>query len=231
MTSAIILTDLSLDVLAEMANEAGSQVEGFARKTVESADRAGRYLLAAKEQVGHGKWSSWLRANWMWSQRSAQQYMLIAESNAQNSALLKDANSVSEALKLISCESAEKKPKPVVQIESTIPAYTTPDVSPVVPLPAKAETERGEDQSPPASRKASRSESESGKDSERSSQVVEKKAAEVIAAPSETRSEFEYAKAIERLNRVVRSELDKWPDEHRAEAVAWVKTIIEEYDV
>jgi hypothetical protein len=57
------------------------------------------------------------------------------------------------------------------------------------------------------------------------------KAAEVISRPSESRSEFEYAKAIERLNRAVRSELDKWPDEHRAEAVAWVKTIIEEYDV
>jgi hypothetical protein len=110
--------------------------------------------------------------------------MQIAESNARNSALLKDAKSVSSALRLITDESMQRKAieEPQAEVPEPQPSYPTPDASPVVPVPAKQETGRGADPAPSVSRKASRSESESGKDSDCSPQVP---AVEVVAVKTE----------------------------------------------
>lgn len=122
MSKALILAEIPLDVLAEMANAAGENVESCVRKTVEAADQAGRFLLEAKSRISHGEWSSWLKTNWLWSARSAQQYMSISESKAQNAALLESASSIREALAIIA---EERNPKRI-EVVAVTPADTAP---------------------------------------------------------------------------------------------------------
>ncbi len=98
------LDGIPLETLAEMANEAGEQVEKQARNAVVSAVAAGNALEAAKKSVPHGEWLAWLGKNWNYSQQTASRYMAVS---AHFSAIetLKDAKSVNDALRMI----AERK--------------------------------------------------------------------------------------------------------------------------
>jgi hypothetical protein len=60
--------------------------------------RAGELLIEAKEQVGHGGWSSWLEANFEFSERHARRYMKVAANRTRVS----DLGSMREALQLLS---------------------------------------------------------------------------------------------------------------------------------
>ena len=77
-TALMAFDDLNVEALAVIANESAEQVESSARKTVEHAERCGRALLAAKEKVPHGQWSSWVGSHFDYSHRLATQYMTIS---------------------------------------------------------------------------------------------------------------------------------------------------------
>jgi len=47
--------------------------------TGESIIEIGRELLAVKSKIGHGRWGEWLRDEFKWSERTAQQFMLTAQ--------------------------------------------------------------------------------------------------------------------------------------------------------
>ena len=108
MSDLIQLDSLPVETLAEMANEAAAACEASGRKTVEHAATCGRALLAAKAQIQHGEWASWLTDNFDHSDRLARQYMEIA--NWQRAANLDDATSVRGALRIIA-DSPEKQAK------------------------------------------------------------------------------------------------------------------------
>lgn len=108
LANIIDLNILPLETLAEMANEAGEQAEKNAKSTVQKAIDAGRYLIAAKEQIEHGNWLTWLGQNWNYTRRQAQTYMEI--SNAKRASHLTDAKSIREALRMIGEEKAENEP-------------------------------------------------------------------------------------------------------------------------
>lgn len=115
--SLVILEDLSVEALTEVAKEAAEQIEASARKAVEHAARCGRALIAIKEKLPHGEWGSWLEANWDYSQEQARRYMQIA-ANSTRVLNLKDANSIREALRMIADDSGTPKRdrKPSVQV-------------------------------------------------------------------------------------------------------------------
>lgn len=100
MTDVIRFESLEVEALAEIANEAAGQVESFARKAVEQADRCGRALMAIKEKLPHGEWGKWLGRNFDYSQEHARRYMTIA-ANSTRVWNLKDATSIREALRMI----------------------------------------------------------------------------------------------------------------------------------
>ena len=106
LTKQIDLNILPIETLAEMANEKAELVEKNARKTVSDAIDCGRYLTAIKDQVNHGKWTSWLGENWNYSQSMANKYMLIA--NSERVTNLKDATTIREALRMIGDDREEK---------------------------------------------------------------------------------------------------------------------------
>jgi hypothetical protein len=116
----IDLSSLSTVALAEMANEAAEQVEKTGRITVQKAIDAGRYLIAAKDQLEHGEWASWLEENWKYSQRTATVYMHI--SNWNHAANLDGATSVRDALRQI----AENPESPKRERAATVTAHKIP---------------------------------------------------------------------------------------------------------
>lgn len=104
------LDGIPLKTLAEMANEAGEQVEKQARNAVVSAVAAGNALDAAKKSVPHGEWLSWLGKNWNYSQQTASRYMAVA-SNFAAIGSLKDAKSVNDALRMIAEHKETETPR------------------------------------------------------------------------------------------------------------------------
>jgi hypothetical protein len=106
----IDLNILPLETLAEMANEAEEQAEKNAKATVQKAIDAGRYLIAAKEQLEHGQWAAWLGANWNYHQVTASRYMRVA-SKLNIVFNLTDAKTVSEALRMIGEAEPETTPR------------------------------------------------------------------------------------------------------------------------
>jgi hypothetical protein len=94
------LSGMSIESLAELANDAAGQVEQHGRKTVTAAMAAGQALRAAKEQIEHGAWEAWLKQNFLYSLRTARQYMQAAE-KWQHAAVLQDATSVRQVLAYI----------------------------------------------------------------------------------------------------------------------------------
>lgn len=80
---------------------------GFANDTQTNAARAitaarncGQYLLAAKEQVGHGKWEDWLRTNVPFSQWTACKYIRLF-SSTKRGADLSASQSLRQAYQLL----------------------------------------------------------------------------------------------------------------------------------
>ena len=69
------MTSNRLTHLAAEINAEHDAATGAFKKGCEHALRAGELLLEAKEQVKHGEWLPWLKANCHISQRSAQLYM------------------------------------------------------------------------------------------------------------------------------------------------------------
>lgn len=68
-----------LDGLAAEINLEHSAASTAAREALGHARRAGELLLAAKKQVKHGDWLSWLAANFQFTARTAQNYMRLSE--------------------------------------------------------------------------------------------------------------------------------------------------------
>lgn len=108
VASSLVLSELPVETLAEMANTAAEQVERHGQKTVASAVACGRALIAIKEQIEHGQWASWLGQHFLYSQRTASTYMALA--NSQRASNLTDATSVRQALRIV-CEDTDEKPK------------------------------------------------------------------------------------------------------------------------
>jgi hypothetical protein len=75
---AVVRAAADLRILAAEINAAHQAGEDSTRRGLEHFREAGRRLLKAKEQVGHGGWKAWLDQNITFSQRTATDYMRLA---------------------------------------------------------------------------------------------------------------------------------------------------------
>ena len=75
---------------------------------------AGRLLIQAKDQVGHGGWLRWLKANTSVSERTAQYYMKLAR-DPSKSAIIADLT-LDGALKLLGTPKADPEATDRTQI-------------------------------------------------------------------------------------------------------------------
>ena len=101
------LSTLSLPTLADLANKAAEACDKSARRTVQQAAVCGRALLAAREQIPHGEWMGWVRANFDYDHSLATRYMQVANYAASHN--LDDATSVESVLRLIADERAAER--------------------------------------------------------------------------------------------------------------------------
>ncbi len=71
--------DLLESKLADKVRSAADRIRERVKKTVEDIIEVGNDLLAAKEALPHGQFLPWLKAEFGWSERSAQNFMSVAE--------------------------------------------------------------------------------------------------------------------------------------------------------
>ncbi len=67
---------------------AAERIRRTVQKTVGNIIEIGQELLAAKESVGHGHFEPWLRAEFSWTKRTAQNFMSVAERFGGNTQLI-----------------------------------------------------------------------------------------------------------------------------------------------
>jgi N6-adenosine-specific RNA methylase IME4 len=100
MNDIILPNELTLQEVAEKANEQHSIFMSSARTTVIAAWTCGGYLLLAKSKTTQGSFLEWLRDNFNGGERSAQNYMRI-HAKVPESALSAEKG-ISSCLKLLS---------------------------------------------------------------------------------------------------------------------------------
>jgi gas vesicle protein len=64
---------------AEKVKEAADRIRQTVKRTVEDIIAVGKELLDVKDVLAHGQFGPWLRAEFGWSERSAQNFMNVAE--------------------------------------------------------------------------------------------------------------------------------------------------------
>jgi hypothetical protein len=64
--------------VAEQARAAAARIRERLKKTIEDIVQVGKDLLGVKEALPHGRFLQWIRAEFGWSERSAQNFMSVA---------------------------------------------------------------------------------------------------------------------------------------------------------
>ena len=71
--------DLLETKVAEQVRSSADRIRDRVKKTVEDIIEIGNDLLAVKEALEHGQFGPWLKAEFGWSERSAQNFMSVAD--------------------------------------------------------------------------------------------------------------------------------------------------------
>ncbi len=71
--------DLLEAKVAERVRSSADRIRERVKKTVEDIIEVGNDLLAVKEALEHGHFGPWLKAEFGWSERTAQNFMSVAE--------------------------------------------------------------------------------------------------------------------------------------------------------
>jgi len=101
------LTVLAADIVA-----AHNDVLAFEAKATERAIGAGKLLIEAKDSLKHGQWLPWLKANFAFSERTAQRYIRLAEAAANPTRCRILEMGVAEALRYLDEVASIPLPKP-----------------------------------------------------------------------------------------------------------------------
>jgi len=64
---------------AQFVQQQTSEIKGLFKQTVENIIAIGQRFIEVKEQLPHGQWLDWLVAEFSWTDRTARNYMQVAE--------------------------------------------------------------------------------------------------------------------------------------------------------
>jgi hypothetical protein len=149
--SEIIVASLPLETLAEMANEAAELAQASMQTAILRAVDCGRYLLAAKAQIPHGQWRSWLGVNFDREARTATRYMQLAVAFDGGNPRLTSETSIRQALRIISDDKADD----TIEIHPMPVSEPEPQLAEIVEEPEDIEEPEQEPQERPTIRKVS----------------------------------------------------------------------------
>ena len=97
-----------LKTLAEEANREHSQAQRAERQAVKHAVAAGKLLLDAKEEAGHGNFIKWIIENFEGSERVARKYMSFAKAADQKQIEPDEVSTLAEFERLLREQDAEE---------------------------------------------------------------------------------------------------------------------------
>jgi hypothetical protein len=89
----VVVSGFDYSLVGDAADKVRSSAEKIRRtvqKTIGDIIEVGQELLAVKEAVGHGHFGAWLRAEFGWTERTAQNFMSVAERFGSNPKLISD---------------------------------------------------------------------------------------------------------------------------------------------
>lgn len=87
-----------LNELYQKIETLANTTKATGREAVLLAIEAGRALIEVKKQVGHGNFMLWVEANLTFTERTAQRYIRLAESNPTHVSDLEGPSSFSDAI-------------------------------------------------------------------------------------------------------------------------------------
>lgn len=75
------LAAVTIDVEAEIVtlNQRADRIRKLAADVTRGIIEIGNELIAAKAEIGHGNWATWLETEFQWTQRTANNFMRVAE--------------------------------------------------------------------------------------------------------------------------------------------------------
>src|ERR1051326_261900 len=76
--------------VAEKARSAAARIREKVKRSVENIIDVGNDLLAAKQVLPHGQFGLWLDAEFGWAERTARNFMVVAERFGAKSAIIAD---------------------------------------------------------------------------------------------------------------------------------------------
>ncbi len=110
---------------ADRVRSAAERIRRTVQKTVGNIIEIGQELLAVKESVGHGHFEPWLRAEFSWTKRTAQNFMSVAERFGGNTQLISHLPIDPTAAYLLAAPSAPDEARQTA-VEARRPASGSP---------------------------------------------------------------------------------------------------------
>src|ERR1051326_6685695 len=92
--------------VAEKVQSAAERIRQSMKRTIESIIEVGNDLIAAKEALPHGRFGHWLRAEFAWTERTAQNFIAVAERFGPKSEMISDLKIEPTAAYLLAAPSA-----------------------------------------------------------------------------------------------------------------------------
>jgi hypothetical protein len=90
----------------EQVQSAADRIRQSLKRTIESIIGVGQDLLAVKEALPHGQFGPWLRAEFAWTERTAQNFIAVAERFGPKTEMISDLAIDPTAAYLLSAPSA-----------------------------------------------------------------------------------------------------------------------------
>jgi hypothetical protein len=105
---------------AEKVREAAQRIRETVKRTIEDIIAVGNDLLSVKESLDHGQFLPWLRAEFGWTERTARNFMAVAEQFGPKSEMISDLKIAPTAAYLLAAPSApdEARQKAVERAEA-----------------------------------------------------------------------------------------------------------------
>lgn len=99
--------------VAEKVQSAAERIRHSMKRSIESIIEVGNDLAAAKEALPHGRFGPWLRAEFAWTERTAQNFIAVAERFGPKSEMISDLKIEPTAAYLLAASSAPDQARQV----------------------------------------------------------------------------------------------------------------------
>jgi hypothetical protein len=93
-------------VVAKKAQAAAEHIRETVKRTIEGIIEVGQDLLGVKEALPHGQFGPWLRAEFGWTERTARNFMAVAEAFGPKTEIISDLRIDPTAAYLLAAPSA-----------------------------------------------------------------------------------------------------------------------------